>query len=149
MARGGLDDGGVKTFRITFAVITLIGIGLIAGGAIWLVAWEGGAPARATITECSQPVATRYTEYECSGTWVAGGALVGGAGHVVIGIVEGAEPSDIGKTLDVRVSGDHAHTTSRRPPIILIAIGLLVAGYGTFALIRGPRSGRRAGAAPA
>jgi hypothetical protein len=61
---------------------------------------------------------------------VAGGSLVGGNGHVVHGTIDGASHGDIGKGIEVRLSGDRAYTTSLRLPIILFCIGLAVAVLG-------------------
>jgi hypothetical protein len=66
-----------------------------------------------------------------------GGSLVGGHGHVMIGDVEGAESSDIGKTIDVVASGNRAYTTSLRIPIILLMIGLFMAAVGILIIVKG------------
>jgi hypothetical protein len=58
---------------------------------------------------------------------------------VVVGTVDGADPADVGKTIDVTVSGDHAYTTSLMVPIILIGIGLFLAVVGVLVLIKGGR----------
>jgi hypothetical protein len=50
--------------------------------------------------------------------------LVGGEGHVVRGTVDGASADDVGKTIDVRLAGGRAYTTSLRIPIILLTLGL-------------------------
>jgi hypothetical protein len=76
---------------------------------------------------------------------VVGGSLVGGGGHVVLGSIDDANPSDIGKTIDVRVSGDHAYTASLRVPIILLILGLLIA-LGSLVLVT--TAGRQPATAP-
>jgi hypothetical protein len=110
-----------------------------------IVQRETGTRARATVTECLPTSAGKYGGYECIGTWVAGGKLIGGGGHVVIGNVEGAEPKNVGKSIEVTISGDHAYTASLRVPIILLVIGLFVAVVSVLALINGgsPKSARR------
>jgi hypothetical protein len=60
---------------------------------------------------------------------VKGGSLLDG-GHVVIGTIDGASRSDVGKKIDVRLSGGRAYTTSLRLPVILLVIGLLFAVFG-------------------
>lgn len=124
--------------RGVFLLVGLVGLGLMAGGVISIIHKESGMKARATITECHL-LASRYTTYQCDGSWVEGGSLVGGRGHVVLGVVDDAEPSQIGKTIDVRVSGDHAYTPSLRVPIILLVLGGLLALGGPALLIAAGR----------
>lgn len=123
----------MKPIRVIFLVIALGGLGMIAGGTISIVHKESGTPARATVTGCHR-VGGKNTTFQCDGSWVQGGSLVGGRGHVVLGTVDDAEPSDIGKTIDVRVSDGHAYTPSLRVPVILLVIGLLLA-LGSLALV--------------
>jgi hypothetical protein len=118
---------GVGLLRAIFVVVGLCGLGLIAGGVTSIVHKESGEATRATVTDC-QKVIGQHTTFECNGSWVEGGDLVGGNGHVVLGNIDDATPSDVGKTIDVRVSGDHAYTPSLRVPIILLVLGVLIAG---------------------
>jgi hypothetical protein len=129
----------MRALRIIFAVVALVGLGLVGAGVVLIVHRDTDARARATITECEQVTGTAHADFECSGSWVVGGALVGGAGHVVLGPVEGAEPSDVGKTLDVTIRGDHAYTRSLRIPIILLIIGLLLVGGSVWVVIGAAR----------
>jgi hypothetical protein len=135
----------MKAVRITFGVVGLIGLGLLGGGIFLIVQRETGTRAKATVTECEPTSASRYGGYECTGTWISGGDLVGGNGQVVIGTVEGAEPNNVGKTMEVTVSGDRAYSTSLRLPIVLLAIGLLMAAGSVFLVIKAgsPGSSRR------
>ena len=108
------------------AVVVLVGLGLVGGGVFLIVQRETGERVKATVTSC-----TGSGKYEsCDGSWIAGGSLVGGNGHVVLGTIDGATRSDIGKTLDVTVDGDRAYTRSLRTPIILLVLGTLVAAGG-------------------
>jgi hypothetical protein len=126
--------------RLVFAVIALIGLALVGGGVYSLVKRETGTRARATVGDCvGNP--GRYTTQTCSGTWIVGGSLLHG-GHVVFGTIDGADSSDIGKTIDVRVSGGEAFTLSLRVPIILLIVGGLIAGGGVFFMFKIP-TGRR------
>lgn len=122
-----------RLIRGVFLIVALVGIGMIAGGIASIIHKESGLKARATITACHRTVGMHST-YQCDGSWVEGGSLVSGKGHVVLGSVDDAEPSDIGKTIDVRVSGDHAYTPSLRVPIILLVLGGLL-GLGSFVLV--------------
>lgn len=116
----------VLLLRGVFLIVSLGGLGLIAGGIASIIDKESGMKARATITGC-HVLADRYTTYQCDGSWVEGGSLVGGKGHVVLGVVDDAAPSEIGKTIDVHVSGDQAYTPSLRTPIVLLILGGLIA----------------------
>jgi hypothetical protein len=133
----------VLVVRGVFFIIALGGLGMIAGGITSIMHKESGTAARATITSCQQ-VGGRYPSYNCDGTWVEGGSLVGGRGHVVFGDVDDAEPDQIGKTIDVRVSGDHAYTISLRVPIILLILGGLMALGGLALAILAGRQPARA-----
>jgi hypothetical protein len=113
---------------LLLAVVFLGGFGMLGGGVFLLVVRETGEPAQARITECHDS-GGRYHSDVCTGTWVKGGSLLEG-GRVVIGTVDGADSSDIGKTLDVRLSGDRAYTRSLRVPIVLLVLGLAATLFG-------------------
>ena len=49
---------------------------------------------------------------------------------MVTGTVDGANSDDLGKTLDVRLSGDRAYTKSWRVAIILLVLGAGVTALG-------------------
>jgi hypothetical protein len=104
------------------------GLGMLAGGIYQVVVKETGPRATARITECHRS-GGRYRSDVCTGIWVAGGSLVAG-GRVVTGTVDGADGGDLGHTIDVRLSGGRAYTTSLRVPIILIVIGLALTVFG-------------------
>jgi hypothetical protein len=114
------------------ALALVVGLAFVAGGGFLIVERETGARARARVTDCVQV----YRGTDCTGTWVVGGSLVGGGGHVVAGPVDGAVSGDLGKTIDVTVSGDHAYTRSLGLPILLICLGLPLVALCTLALIR-------------
>jgi hypothetical protein len=116
-------------------------IGLLAGGVSLLVQRETGTRAKATVSECTHSGGSRNYTTHCTGSWVVGGDLVGGNGHVVAGTIDGADSGDVGKTVDVTVSGDHAQTRSLVVPIVLIGLGLLVAA-GALLLIRAAAKAR-------
>jgi len=108
---------------VPFVILTgLLALALLGGGAFLLYTQQNGTPAKATVTQCDQG----RRSVVCTGTWVAGGDLVGGDGRVVRGTIDGASSADLGKTIDVRLSGDRAYTTSKRLPIILLVCGVAV-----------------------
>jgi hypothetical protein len=117
------------------AVVLVVALACIAGGVFGIVERETGTRAKATVTDCVYS----FRSYDCTGTWVVGGNLVGGGGQVVVGTIDGAASSDIGKTIEVTVSGDHAHTTSLVSPIVLLVLGLLLTALGGFVLIKARR----------
>ena len=124
--------------RLIFLVTGLVGLGMVAGGVVSIIDKESGQPARATVASCRY-VGARYTTFQCSGSWVQGGDLVGGNGHVVYGVIDDATNSEIGKTLDVRVHGGEAYTLSLRVPILLIALGGAMALGSVFLTVAAGR----------
>jgi hypothetical protein len=133
----------MKTSWIVCAVIALFGLGLVAGGVAYGHYKNSGERVQAKVTDCHVNTGAHGSDV-CSGTWVEGGALVGGNGHVVIGTIDDASFSDIGKTLTVHVHGDHAYTSSLRIPIILIVFGVLSLLYALFLVGFGLRKTRTA-----
>jgi hypothetical protein len=128
---------------ILVIVVLLPALGMLAGGIFEIVVIETGTPAQARITECHD-VGGRYRVKSCIGTWVTGGSLVGGKGHVVIGTVDGASADDVGQSIDVRLAGDRAYTPSLRIPIILLTLGLggtILAVNLIRSVLRRPRAG--------
>jgi hypothetical protein len=134
----------VKAPAILLLVLVLGGgLAMVGGGVYLVVVQETGTPATARITDCHKS-GGRYRSDVCAGTWTAGGSLLDG-GRVVIGTVEGADRGDVGRTLEVRLSGDRAYTRSLRVAIILGVIGLALTAAGVRLLWmmvrarRGPR----------
>ena len=121
---------------IVLLLLILPGVGLVAAGLHQANVKRNGTPAEARVSDCTR-VGGRYKSDSCTGTWVAGGSLVSGDGRVVRGTVDGADRGDIGKTIDVRLSGDgdSATTTSLRVPVILIVLGAALAALGIWVLI--------------
>jgi hypothetical protein len=112
----------LSRYFLTFGVVVLIGLALLAGGVFLLVQRESGARVRAMVLSCTSS-ASRYGGAHCIGTRVSGGSLLAG-GHVVTGPIDGATRDDVGKTIEVTVSGDRAYTRSLRTPIVLLVVGL-------------------------
>jgi hypothetical protein len=127
---------------IVFLLLAVMGMG-VAGVYLMVVQFTGTA-ARATVTECVQDTDARYpsVSYDCTGTWVIGGTLVGGSGHVVVGTVDGVDPSDVGKTIDVRIAGGEAYAQSLVLPILLMGLGFPAAALIGFLLFRVQRRQR-------
>ena len=112
--------------------MTLIGLGFFAGAVVTYVRQHSGRTGKVEVTDCTGG-ATRYGGgVRCTGTWVVGGRLVGGNGHVVVGVVENAGYSDIGDRVSVRFHGDRATKTDFGLPIILLVLGLFIAPAGIY-----------------
>jgi hypothetical protein len=137
---------GTLLWLLLLALVFLGGLGMLGGGMFLVVVQVTGEPAQARITDCHKG-GGRYRSDVCSGTWVTGGSLLAG-GRVVLGTVDGAGSGDIGRTLDVRLNGDRAYTTSLRVPIVLIVLGLAVTAFGVRLLWMARRA-RKAATGPA
>lgn len=119
------------------------GAGMLVGAYVTYHDAHSGTPGKVEVTECTGG-ATKYSRgVHCTGSWVTGGALVGGNGHVVIGTVENADFGDIGDTVSVRFHGDRATKTSGSPSLILLVLGLLVGGAGVYFAVLWWRSVRQ------
>jgi hypothetical protein len=114
------------------AVVLVAALAFVGGGVFLIVERETGTRARATVSDCVE----RGRSTVCTGTWVVGGSLVGGNGHVVVGAIDGAVSSDVGKTIDVTLSGGRAYVRSLVLPILLIGLGVLLAVPSGRTLIR-------------
>src|SRR3954452_17263794 len=115
-----------------------LGIGATATGASQIKVRTTGERAIAHVREGATTGTYKSKSISCTGSWVAGGKLVGGSGHVVVGKVEGADSGDAGRTLEVRLSSDgrHAYTPSLATPILYVVFGLVFAALGVFVLAR-------------
>jgi hypothetical protein len=129
-------------------VLLVSAIGLLAGGVSLLVQRDTGTRAKATVAECTHSGGSRNYTTHCTGSWVVGGDLVGGNGHVVVGTINGADSGDVGKTVDVTVSGNRAQTRSLLLPILLIGLGLLVAAGGVVLIRAGVKARARPSTIP-
>jgi hypothetical protein len=117
-------------------LVLLFGAAVVVGGFSTFRDQRSGTPGRAKVTECEggrkyQPA------IRCTGTWTVGGASLLRGGRVVVGRVEGAAHTDVGKTIDVRVHGtDHATKPSLGTPIVLWALGGPVVALALFGLLQ-------------
>jgi hypothetical protein len=127
----------VSWFAKVCIVFLLLGaLGMAAGGVYLTIVQFTGTPAKATVTGCVLDQDSRYATYDCTGTWVTGGSLVGGSGHVVVGTVDGVDNTDVGKTVDVRLAGDEAYEESLELPVILLGLGIGASAVIGFLLVR-------------
>jgi hypothetical protein len=117
----------------------LIGVGFLAGAYFSYIDQNTGPAAMAKVSDCSGSYGRYSSGVVCQGTWIVGGALVGGNGHVVVGEVLDANDSDAGHTISVHLHGDTAYPTkdSLRVPIIFLVFGLPAVYIGVRALVFG------------
>jgi hypothetical protein len=121
---------------IAAAVILAFGALLIFGGFSKYADAHSGTAGKAKVTSCTRAINTKYYKRPstCTGSWTVGGSLLDG-GRIAVGRIEGASTGDVGKTIDVRIHGsDHASVPGLGTPIMLWAIGGLIAAFGLFVL---------------
>jgi ABC-type Na+ efflux pump permease subunit len=128
--------------RVILGVIALalvaLGVGAGLTGVSQIKTRATGEKTTARVTDCELGGTSKSRSVNCTGSWVTGGKLVGGSGHVVVGRVEGASDDDAGKTIPVRLSSDgqKAYTPSLATPIVYVAVGLAFLALGLFLLVR-------------
>lgn len=114
----GVQPGPSKKFtRWLIAFLAVSGLGFFAGSAWSYLDEHSGRSAEATVTKCEPDKGhRRSTTAYCVGRWTVDG-------RTRTGDVYNAKPGDVGKTLAVRLHGDHA---SR--PRLWVTLGLAVMG---------------------
>jgi hypothetical protein len=151
MPSGACEGRTAKKNRLLGLSIpmVLVGVGFLAGAYFSYIDQNTGPEAMAKVSNCSGSYGRYSSGVVCQGTWIVGGALVGGNGHVVVGEVQDANDSDAGHTISVHLHGDTAYPTknSLRVPIIFLVLALPAVYLGVRPLVFGaPQSwtGRRA-----
>jgi hypothetical protein len=120
-------------------VIAAFGGLLVYGGFSKYSDQRSGVPGKATVSDCTAPVNTKYVHKAstCTGRWDVGGDPVFGEGKLGIGRIEGADSGDVGKTIDVRIHGtDHATVPDLKTPILLWVLGGVLTLFGLGVVIR-------------
>jgi hypothetical protein len=120
----------------------LIAVSMIGAGAFLLVQRQTGTRAVATVGDCVTSGGGRYRSVHCTGTWIIGGPLIGGGGHVVFGTIEGVDTDSVGKKIDVTLRGDTAYSRGLALPLLLVALGLVPGAAAALAVRRGRRPRR-------
>jgi hypothetical protein len=125
--------------KYVIAITLLVGLALAGGGGWLIYQRETGTRGEAKVSDCQDFGASSSSKTYCTGSWVVGGSLLAG-GHVVVGPVNGAEDSDIGKTISVTLRGGEAYTRSLTIALILISMGLVIVagGGGLWKVMRTP-----------
>ena len=119
------------------AALVLLGIGalLAYGGFSNYADQHSGVAGKAKVTHCTAAHSAKYvhTVARCTGSWVIGDILDGG--QVGVGRIEGADPRDEGKTIDVRIHGtDHATVPDLKNAILFWALGAAFLAFGAYVL---------------
>lgn len=107
---------------------------LVWAGVFFLVQQNTGLRTTATVGDCEVTGAGRYERTHCTGTWIVGGSLLDN-GHVVYGVIDDADPSQVGKDIPVAVHGDTAYTLEPLLPAMLIGFGLAWIGCAFFIVL--------------
>jgi hypothetical protein len=142
--RTKITSPGGLAFAVTGMV--LMSAVLLVPGIFFLVQRETGTRATATIDSCETTGAGRYADTECSGSWVVGGSILD-KGSIVLGTIQGADESDVGKAMDVTVVGDQAYSRDLKLPVLLIGLGLVPIGLAILVVLGYFRKRRAAAAA--
>lgn len=116
-----------------------LAVPLIGPGAFLLVQRETGTRASATVSDCQASGSGRYRSVHCTGSWTVGGSLLDN-GHIVVGTIDGVDEGDIGKTIDVTISGDTAYSRGLALPLLLLGLGLVPVGLLILVRVRPRRS---------
>ena len=114
------------------AIAVLAAAVMSGSGVFLLVQRQTGTRAVATVGRCDVTGGGRYRTAHCTGTWVVGGPLVGGGGHVVFGTIDGVDTDSVGKTIDVTLRGDTAYSRGLALPLTLVGVGLLIAAVAAL-----------------
>src|SRR3954454_25252040 len=123
---------------IAVFAIFFVGGPLLLAGAAWSYLDEhSGTKAKAHVLRCRKSGAGRGSILRCDGTWTRDGRRV-------TGLVYNARRGDVGKTLDVRLHGNHASKPQVWVTIALAVFGLVILGMG-FWLIGAMRRARARG----
>ena len=112
-----------------FAALLLLPLALVFGGVSMIVRSQTGVHARATVEDCETTHVYKSYSQRCTGTWTIDG-------RTTEGTVQGADPGDVGHTIDVTVREGEATSTSLVLPVLLIALGLPLLGVLLWPRIR-------------
>jgi hypothetical protein len=128
-----ISPGGiVLVVKVVVGLAIVMGAGFGAGGVYELHQATHGEKVSVLVTDCHYVSSGTNGTEECNGSWVEGGSLVGGNGHVVLGPANNVNSNDIGKHVTMRAHGGSAYAQSVRLPIILFVIAFLALAYGAY-----------------
>jgi hypothetical protein len=138
--------GIVIIVKILVGLAIVMAAGFGAGGVHELHQATHGEQVNVLVTDCHFVSSGQHGTEECNGSWVEGGSLVGGNGHVVLGPANNVNSNDIGKHVTMRAHGGSAYAESVRLPVILFVIAFLALAFGGF-MFWGDRTGKAYGPA--
>lgn len=141
-----------RTLRPRQLLVAYLGLAFFAvsllGPAGYLLYLQNSGPrARATVSDCETTGYGKYASTICTGSWIVGGDLIEGDGHVEVGTIQGVDEGDKGKTIDVTLHGGEAYSRGLGLPLILAGFGLLSLALMLLIFVQQRRL--RAQAAPA
>jgi hypothetical protein len=140
-----MSPGGIVIIvKVLVGLAILMGAGFGAGGAYELHQATHGEQVSVLVTDCHYVSSGTNGTDECNGSWVEGGSLVGGNGHVVLGPANNVDSNDIGKHVTMRAHGGSAYAQSVRLPVVLFAIAFLALAFGLY-LAYADRTGKAYG----
>ncbi|GEM_PF-5112902 len=105
-------------------VAAIAAVAMIWAGVFLLVQRQTGPRAMATVDDCVTTGSGKYQSTHCTGSWIVGGSLLEG-GHVIVGTINDADQSQVGKTIEVTLRGDEAYTRDLLLPLMLLGFGLV------------------------
>jgi hypothetical protein len=100
------------------------------GGAVWTYLDEhSGRATEATVTRCVETGSGKGSNLFCDGTWTLDGKRFSGS-------VYNGRKGDVGKTISVRIHGNHASKPMLWVSIALVLMGSFVLGVGVMVLMQ-------------
>jgi len=120
---------------IAFFVIG--GLGFLAGATWSYLDEHSGTAATAKVTRCVSSGSGRHRNLYCTGTWTVDGRTVTGA-------VYNGRRHDVGKSVSVRLHGNHASKPQIGVSIGLAVFGILILAMAVWLAVLWRRRGRSA-----
>lgn len=122
--RAGTTRGVPPNPYVLVLAAAVLTVGLLVPGVYLLMLQSTGVRTQATVSDCETTGSGRYQTTNCTGSWVLGGELLEG-GHLVLGTIQGADESNVGKKVDVTIHGDEAYLRDLRLPLLLVGLGIV------------------------
>jgi hypothetical protein len=139
-----MSPGGIVIIKVLVGLAILMGAGFGAGGGYEFYQATHGEKVSVLVTDCHYVSSGKTGTDECNGSWVEGGSLVGGNGHVILGPANNVNSNDIGKHVTMRAHGGSAYAQSVRIPVILFVIAFLALAFGVY-VVYADRTGKAYG----
>lgn len=118
-----------QTPALLVAFFFVGGLGFIAAATWSYLDEHSGPAAQAKVTRCVESGTGKGSNLFCDGTWTVDGRTVSGS-------VFNGRKGDVGKTISVRLHGNHASKPMLWISIALAVMGLLTLGVGVMVMLR-------------